>query len=396
MPHHIKTRNAFSFINFTAMATVIVSVISDLVTDQRVHKATQTLREMGFDVLLVGTEKKKSLPLAARDYKMKRIKMLFQKGFLFYAEWNTRLFFFLLFRSAKILLANDLDTLPANYTVAKLKKRILVYDTHEYFTETAELYNRSFVKKVWQRIENFLIPRVKYIYTVNNSIAALYKQKFQKELVVVRNVPFRRAMQPVTDEFNLPANKKIVLMQGSGLNENRGLEELVLSMTLLPDEFILVIAGSGLIIDKLKNMAAANNLNHRVFFTGLLPPEQLQQLTRQAFCGCSLDKPLNLNQQASLPNKLFDYIAAGVPVITSNITEVATIVNQYSIGEVINEVSPESIAAAVTALATDENQYRQFKQNTVAAYNELNWDNEKHILISLFKKVAEENHTSIG
>jgi glycosyltransferase involved in cell wall biosynthesis len=396
MQHHIKTRNAISFINFTAMATVIVSVISDLVTDQRVHKAAQTIHEMGFDVLLVGTEKKKSLPFAARDYKTKRIKMLFQKGFLFYAEWNTRLFFFLLFRSGKILLANDLDTLPANYAVAKLKKRILVYDTHEYFTETAELYNRSFVKKVWQRIENFLFPRVKYIYTVNNSIAALYKQKFQKELVVVRNVPFRRALQPVTDEFNLPANKKIVLMQGSGLNENRGLEELVLSMPLLPDEFILVIAGSGLIIDKLKNMAAVNNLNHRVFFTGLLQPEQLQQLTRQAFCGCSLDKPLNLNQQASLPNKLFDYIAAGVPVIAGNIAEVAAIIHQYKIGKVINEVSPESIATAVTAMAKDENQYLQFKQNTVAAYNELNWDNEKQILISLFKKVAEENHTSIG
>ena len=76
------------------MATVIVSVISDLVTDQRVHKAAQTLHEMGFEVVLVGTKKKKSLPLAARDYKTKRIKMLFQKGFLFYAEWNIRLFFF--------------------------------------------------------------------------------------------------------------------------------------------------------------------------------------------------------------------------------------------------------------------------------------------------------------
>lgn len=396
MPQHIKICNAFSFINFTAMATVIVSVISDLVTDQRVHKAAQTLHEMGFEVVLVGTKKKKSLPLTARDYKTKRIEMLFQKGFLFYAEWNTRLFFFLLFRSASILLANDLDTLPANYAVTKLKKRTLVYDTHEYFTETAELYNRPFVKKIWQRIENFLFPKVKYIYTVNNSIASLYQQKFRKELVVVRNVPAKKTVQTTAINFHLPVNKKIILMQGSGLNENRGLEELVAAIPLLPEEFILVIAGSGLIIDKLKTSAAANNLTQRVFFTGLLQPEQLQQLTQKAFCGCSLDKTLNLNQQASLPNKLFDYIAAGIPVIASNITEVAGIVQQYNIGTVISDVTPELIADAITSIAADESRYQQYRQNTLTAYNELNWDNEKHILISLFKQLAAENHISIG
>jgi glycosyltransferase involved in cell wall biosynthesis len=377
------------------MATVIVSVISDLVTDQRVHRTSQTLHEMGFTVLLVGTKKNNSLALTERAYSTKRIKMLFQKGFLFYAEWNIRLFFFLLFKKTDILLANDLDTLPANYLVSKLRRRVPVYDTHEFFTEMAELYNRPSVKKIWQRIESFLFPKVKYILTVNNSIAALYQKKYDKQLTVVRNIPAVSEDKAATVSFNFPANKKILLVQGAGLNPNRGLEELVQAMPLINEAFILVIAGSGLIIGELKKQSGTL-LNNRIFFTGLLAPPQLQQLTKKAWCGFSLDKPLNINQQCSLPNKLFDYIAAGVPVITSNITEVAAIVNEYQAGKIVDAVTPQAIAAAVKSLSTNEEQYHQFKNNTITAARVLNWDNEKKILHIFFTKVAAENKIAIG
>ncbi len=377
------------------MATVIVSVISDLVTDQRVHRTSQTLHEMGFTVLLIGAKKKNSLALTERAYAAKRIKMLFQKGFLFYAEWNIRLYFFLLIKNNDILLANDLDTLPANYLASKHYRRVLAYDTHEFFTEMAELYNRPFVKKIWQHIENFLFPKVKYILTVNNSIAALYKQKFKKELVVLRNIPSLEYMESTTVNFSFTTNKKILLVQGAGLNPNRGLEELIQAIPLIDDTFILVIAGSGLIIDDLKKQSAAL-LNNRIFFTGLLTPPQLQQLTKKAWCGFSLDKPLNINQQCSLPNKLFDYIAAGIPVITSNITEVAAIVNEYRIGKIVDNITPQAIAAAVTSFAADAELYQQYKANTVTAAAALNWNNEKKILQHFFTKIAEENKITIG
>jgi glycosyltransferase involved in cell wall biosynthesis len=377
------------------MAKIIVSVISDLVTDQRVHKVSQTLHEMGYDVLLVGTKKSKSQPLQSRDYSTKRISMLFQKGFLFYAEWNIRLFFYLLFKKAPLLLANDLDTLPPNYFVATLKGSIVIYDTHEFFTETAELYNRDFVKRIWIGIEDFFFPRVKYIYTVNNSLADLYKQKYNKDLKVVRNLPLLQTTAVENaipaSSFSFPADKKILLLQGNGINENRGAEEFVLAAKLINNAFILVIAGNGLIIERLKTMVAANNLQQKVFFTGVLPFQQLQNLTRLAYCGFSLDKPLNINQQASLPNKLFDYLASDVPVIVSNIKEVAKIVGQYQTGIVIEDVTPEKIAAAVHLLDADGNRYLQFKANTRSAINELNWNNEKHIIEDLFKKIIAEN-----
>ncbi len=384
------------------MTKIIVSVISDLVTDQRVHKVSQTLHELGYDVLLVGTKKTKSREIGKRDYKTKRIAVFFQKGFLFYAEWNIRLFFFLLSKKAPLLLANDLDTLPPNYIAGKLKGSIVVYDTHEFFTETAELYNRSFVKNIWVRIENLFFPRIKYIYTVNHTIADLYKQKYDKDLLVVRNVPILAKQQSIHNDnapvaaFAIPSNKKILLLQGNGINENRGAEELVAAATLLNDAFIVVIAGGGLIMDLLKKTVTENNLQQKVLFTGVLPFQQLQQLTQKAYCGFSLDKPININQQASLPNKLFDYLAADVPVIVSNIKEVAAIVQQYKVGIVIDEVTPEKIVAAVTALANDERVYALYKTNARKAISELNWEHEKKIIENLFTTISTENKHRIG
>jgi glycosyltransferase involved in cell wall biosynthesis len=383
------------------MVKVIVSVISDLVTDQRVHKVSQTLNDIGYDVMLIGTQKKNSLPLFDRSYKTKRLPIFFQKGFLFYAEWNTRLFFYLLTKKSHILLANDLDTLLPNYLASKLSKRVLVYDTHEFFTETAELYNRPGVKKIWQSIEKIIFPKLKYVYTVNNTIADLYNKQYNKQLLVVRNVPVTKYPEKnpgdlVANKWGFPEEKKILLIQGRGLNENRGLEELILSAPLLDDGFILVIAGDGLIINQLKTIVTKSKQEQKVFFTGILPMEQLHLLTQKAFCGFSLDKPLNINQQASLPNKLFDYIAANIPIIVSNIKEVAAIVKQYAIGIVIDEVTPEKIALAVKMMAEDVQKYNTIKQNTFIAQKDLNWDKEKVIIETLFKKITELSNINIG
>jgi glycosyltransferase involved in cell wall biosynthesis len=384
------------------MTKIIVSVLSDLSTDQRVHKVSQTLHDMGFDVLLVGAKRTKNLSFKERAYKTKELHLFFKKGILFFAEWNIRLFFFLLFKKADLLLANDLDTLPPNYMVSKIKGSVVIYDTHEFYTETAELYNRPFVKKIWVRIENFFFPKLKYIYTVNNSVAALYKERYHKELLVVRNVPLLISPQSsnsnyfLTDTLHLPTDKKIVLLQGNGINENRGAEELVLSASLLNDAFIVVIAGGGLVIDSLKKMVAENNLQQKVYFTGVLRFEILQQFTQHAFCGLSVDKPININQQASLPNKIFDYMAAAVPVIVSNIKEVANIVTQYKAGIVIDEVTPQKIAAAVNTLAADEEMYAVYCTNTQIAIKNLNWGNEKKVIEHLFTKVISENHLAIG
>ena len=132
------------------MKRVIVSVINDLSTDQRVHKVCTTLFKLGYDVTLVGRRQRKSLPLEKRDYKTKRMFLLFEKGPLFYLEFQRRLFRYLLFHKADVLVANDLDTLLPNYLISKLKGSNLVYDSHELFCEVPELQSNPTKKKLWK------------------------------------------------------------------------------------------------------------------------------------------------------------------------------------------------------------------------------------------------------
>jgi glycosyltransferase involved in cell wall biosynthesis len=367
---------------------VIISVISDLVTDQRVHKVCTTLHNEGYKIVLIGAKRKKSKALELRLYKTKRISLLFQKGFGMYAEWNIRLFFVLLFKRTDILLANDLDTLLPNFLVGKFRSKKIVYDSHEYFTEQEEVQNRKFVKKIWTRLEQFIFPKLKNVYTVNDSIAKIYTEKYNVPVKVLRNMPILNTAENVAPySYEWGHDKKILLTQGTGMNANRGIEELILSIHHLPENFILVIAGGGLVIDGLKKLVTTEKLDRRVFFTGSLLPEILRGLTQKAFCGFSLDKPTCLNYYYSLPNKLFDYIAAHIPVIGSNMPEVAAIIETYKVGTVLYEVTPTAIAQKVMELYNNSELYDYCKKNTLTATAVLNWDTDAKTLIHLFKQL---------
>jgi glycosyltransferase involved in cell wall biosynthesis len=375
---------------------IIISVISDLVTDQRVHKVATTLQQNGYDVLVIGAKRKNSKPIENRTYKTERISLLFQKGFLQYAEWNMRLYFKLLFKQkADLYLANDLDTLLPNYLISSFANKKIVYDSHEYFTEQEEVHQRKFVKSIWLKIEKFVFPKLKNVYTVNDSIATIYKEKYNVDVKVVRNMPLAKK-EFVKDAFlwsnlNLPQEldeKKILLTQGVGLHTNRGIEELILSMNLLGSDFILLIVGGGLALDHFKALVKNENLVEKVIFIGVLQPSILKQLTAKAFCGFSIDKPTCLNYTYSLPNKLFDFIQASVPVIGSNLPEVAKIINNYKVGIVIDQVTPQLIAAAVMELNNNKILYTDIKQHSLLATKELCWENEAIVLLALINNAT--------
>lgn len=365
---------------------VIVSVINDLVTDQRVHKVCNTLRGLGFDVTLVGREQVKSLPLDIRPYSTKRMKLLFEKGVLFYAEYNFRLFLFLLFRKVDVLVSNDLDTLLPNYMISKLKGLPMVYDTHEIYTEVPELQGSTFKKGVWQSLERSILPKVKYVFTVNESIALWYKNKYGIEPKVVRNIPRRFAdtVLKTKESLNLPADKKIIIMQGAGINIHRGSEEAVDAMKYV-DNAMLLIIGGGDVIDELKRKVEHGKLNEKVKFIDKLPYTELMEYTRNADIGLTLDKDTNINYKYSLPNKLFDYIHAGIAVLASQLTETEKIIRQYHVGDLIDSHDPKHIAGKINSMLGDEDQLNKWKQNTKLAARELNWENEEKELIGVYK-----------
>jgi hypothetical protein len=157
---------------------VILTVSNDLSSDQRVRKMCHTLVQKGYDVHVIGRRLAHSVDFNPDTYEAQRIKLLFNRGPLFYAELNLRFFAYLLFKKVDIIHANDLDTLLPAWMVSKLRSKKLVYDTHEYFTGVPELQQRPFTRKIWKTIERIILPRLTHIITVNDSIAKLYQDEY--------------------------------------------------------------------------------------------------------------------------------------------------------------------------------------------------------------------------
>lgn len=369
------------------MKRAVVSVINDLVTDQRVHKSCMTLRKAGYEVLLVGRKQRKSPPMDHRPYDTHRMRLIFEKGPLFYAEYNIRLFFFLLFHRCSILWSNDLDTILPNFIVAKLKGKPMIFDSHEYFTETPELVHRPRVQRVWKRIEGFVVPRLKAMITVNESIADLFREKYGVEVHVVRNIPMRQSLPPCGDKLalGLPLDKHMLILQGSGINVQRGAEELVEAMRYLDDCFLMIIGG-GDVLPILHQMVEDMGITDRVRFFRRMPYAQMMSYTQLAELGFCLDKDTNLNYRYSLPNKLFDFIQAGVPIVASHLTEIEKIIRLYDLGVFVESHEPKAIADTIRHALSDETRLKAWKDNLAIAAQELCWENEENELLAVLKK----------
>jgi glycosyltransferase involved in cell wall biosynthesis len=356
------------------MKRIFISVTNDLYSDRRILKVAQSCQNYGFDVLLIGRKLKKNLPLDF-SFKFKQLKCIFNRSALFYAEYNIKLFFVLLFSKVDILLANDTDTLPANYLASKIKCKKLVFDAHELFPEVPELAHRPTVKRVWKSLENWIFPHLKYCYTVCQSIADYYNQKYKINMKVVRNVPY--LSQPVSEKLLHYFNKKIIIYQGA-LNIGRGLEWVINAMPWV-ENAVLVIIGDGDIAIELKKRVNNLKLNDKVFFLGRISGADLHKYTPSADLGLCLLENRGLNYYYSLPNRIFDYLHAGVPVLATDFPEIAKIVAAHNTGILINRYEAEYLAKVLNDFFTQTFDTSHFKEVS----KHYCWEEEEKILMQI-------------
>ena len=366
--------------------TAIVCVSNDLSNDQRVHKTCMTLQKCGYWVKETGRLLPGSLPLE-RSYFTVRKKLWFHKGPQFYAEFNIRLFLYLMSSSVDLIVANDLDTLPAAYLAATLRRKRIIYDTHEYYTETPELVSRKLTQTIWKKIEDYLFPKLTDILTVNSSIAKLYGDKYNKTLAVSRNIPLTYSPERLKTrvELGLPEDKRILILQGTGINVQRGAEEAVLAMRYV-EHAVLLIVGSGDVFPDLNKIIKEYSLENKVIFKPKMSFQDLRQYTMNSDLGLAIDKDTNLNYHFSLPNKLFDYIHSGIPTLSSGLIELKQIIDKYDIGYYIQNHDPKHIASVITNIFNDGERYKTVKHNTIKAKEELCWEKEEKVLIGVINR----------
>lgn len=370
---------------------VISVVTNDLSGDQRVHKTLTSLVRVGWTALLFGRKLSSSTPLL-RDYETRRIHLLFNKGPLFYACFNFRLVLHLFFKRADLLIANDLDTLPAIWVLSKLRRIPYIFDSHEYFTEVPELVDRPLVQKIWKRLERFLVPKTKYMLTVNKAIAEVFEDEYDIKPGVLMNLPLHSRSDLLEAKVDLPAHfvaKKIIIYQGA-VNVGRGLEQMIDALPLLPD-YVLLIVGDGDILRELKDRVQKADLKENVIFTGRMDMKELPALTALATVGMSLEQDLGLNYRLALPNKLFDYMSAGIPVIVSDLPVMASLVREEHIGIVVKAYDPESIKSAILRFSPGSEQYVAWCKSALLAAKKYTWESQENVLLNLCDRAISES-----
>lgn len=357
---------------------ICLTVTTDLTYDQRMIRICTALSGEGYDVLLIGHEKKASVPLTPRPYRQKRLPAFFEKGKLFYAEYNLRLFFVLLFQSTNLFCAIDLDTILPVWLVAGIRRKPKVYDAHELFCEMKEVVTRPLIYRAWKCIERLCVPHFRYGYTVNQPIADEFKRMYNVHYDVVRNVPFLKSLDAQI------AKEQFIIYQGS-VNEGRSFETLIPAMQWI--NIPLVICGSGNFMIQIRDLIEQYGVSDRVVLKGLIAPESLRLLTQQALIGVTLFENNGKSNYLSLANRFFDYFHAGTPQLCVDYPAYAEINNQQQIAVTITDLSPENIAQHINALLNDKALYNRLRNNCLVLRQQINWELEKKTLIDLYKKI---------
>lgn len=360
--------------------TIISAATSDLYTDQRVLKTAFTLHFQGYNITVAGRQLNNSGKMNV-PFQSKRFRLLFNRGFLFYACYNLRLFFFLLFSKVDIILSNDTDTLTACYLASKIRNKKLVFDAHELFPEMAELHNRPFVKNFWTRTEDLIFPNLKHCYTVSASIADYYRKKYGIQMQIVRNIPPMQKNNNTTKKLLNFGDKKIILYQGA-LNTGRGIEWILKAMPLVKNA-VFVLIGDGDIKAELIRIAEELKIADSVKFLGKIPAGELQEYTNSADLGVCLLENKGLSYYYSLPNRIFSFLHAGVPVLATDFPEIRNIVEKHNTGVLINRYEPEILAEIINRILAKPFDTSHFE----ILKHELCWENEEKIIINTFKNI---------
>lgn len=282
-----------------------------------------------------------------------------------------------------VSIASDIYSLPP--AIASSAKGTVMYDSRELYTSLASLVDRPITQLFWKQFEKRYARKADIIITVNESIAKILRATFPMQRVeVIYNYPMiaNTARSDLLRKlFSIPLEKKILLSQG-GLQKGRGAFLLIEAMKEL-DDCVLVFLGSGPLEEEIKALATSSEIGSKVFHRAAVPSNELLAYTASADIGLCLIENLGQSYFLSLPNKLFEYIAAGIPVIGSDFPELSRIINHYDVGLTVLPSDVAQLREVIRTLCTDAQLHERFQFNARKASKELNWEKEREKLMGL-------------
>lgn len=290
--------------------------------------------------------------------------------------------------SPDVIHANDLNALIPAYMASKKIKCKLVYDSHEIFIENNYLMNKRLYAMYLKRVEKYICKRLDLMVCVSNAAADYFADEYNiSKPMVVTNCSLKKEMIIDKPEKH---NGFEVINHGQ-FYQGRGYEEMIEAAALLTQypEIKLCVRGYGMLEDSMRKSAEEKHIDNFVFYS----PVNVEQLIPEAAHSCvgiAITKPVCLNFKLSVSNKLFEYAAAGLPVIMSDIPEHRYLNDKYNFGLIIAENTPQALADAILRLYQDKELYNSLAENARVLSQELNWENEFNKLIEAEKRMLNK------
>lgn len=287
-----------------------------------------------------------------------------------------------------VIMAIDLPTLPVAALHARRCGAKLVYDSHELYSEQ-EFSIRE--KRQWKEIEEKFIHQCDTVITVNTSISSELQSRYgvNKVQVIYNTINSTSLVQTnklFHQAFKLPMDRKILLFQG-GLSKGRNLETLVHAMKYIKNQYIdLVILGYGQLRKVLERLSL--EINNRVYFHQAVSQDQLLEYTQSADVGIIPYQATCLNNFYCTPNKLFEFIGAGIPILASNLPEINRIVLNHQLGLTGKMSSPVELAHLIDKVFSNDERLLAWRKNSLMAQQQFSWRNEEQKLLQIFRNLT--------
>jgi glycosyltransferase involved in cell wall biosynthesis len=292
--------------------------------------------------------------------------------------------------------ANDLIALPIGYVVARLTKAKLIYDSHELWSDPFLSPVPKWLSKVPTFMEKFLARRADAVITVNDSIARIMSERMEIPApTVIRNLP-QCMSQLETHESVLHRSLGLmpdcpVILYIGGLTYGRGLETFIDAMSLVSPPAVAVLMGPHEgpdYFDKLRCRVLDANLQERVRFHAPVASDEVGRYASNATIGICPIEDSHLSYRYSLPNKIFECLQAGLPVVVTDLPEMSNLVRRYGVGETFPDGDSKALADILNRMLSSPAALAEYRVRVAAAAGQLNWSHEEPKLLSIYDKLC--------
>lgn len=365
---------------------------STCTNESRIFKITKSLSSKNYfrEIHIVGMHDKglKKVEYISSNIKIIRVRNFFHAlspdsklRYLTLIEWNIRVLFIYLFKNIQCINAHSVPVLPVSFLLKVLKGAILVYDTHELETETETV---GVGKRLSKLVEQVFIRASDYVVVVGNSIRDWYKKQYDvKNIIVIKNIPNATAIeerQNLKGRFGVPLDHVLFIYQGN-LSGLRGVNEIISVFQQGPKDKHILFMGFGDLESRIKDLSTKEKNIH---YLPAVPPNKILNYTAGADIGIHIIPNSCLNNYYCLPNKLYEYVLAGIPFIGSNFPDIQHEFGDTGVAWLINP-DQRNLFLIIERLTKDD--IDRYKQNCAVLLRSLTWEIQEPVLFTMYDKL---------